>query len=91
MWWHHDLPDICGFYLVNLEPNLKKLALEQNNNRMTEEAVESWLLKKATDARSSSAMRNGSETPPRAISETLHGSESRLRRFSPRASGTPEP
>ena len=33
------------FYLVNLEPNLKKLALEQNNNRMTEEAVESWLLK----------------------------------------------
>mgnify|MGYP002467789897 FL=1 len=33
------------FYLVNLEPNLKKLALEQNNSRMTEEAVESWLLK----------------------------------------------
>lgn len=33
------------FYLVNLEPNLKKLALEQNNNRMTEEAVESWLEK----------------------------------------------
>ena len=31
------------FALVNLEPNLKKLALEQNNNRMTQEAVDSWL------------------------------------------------
>ena len=33
------------FVLVNLEPNLKKLALEQNNNRMSQEAVESWLEK----------------------------------------------
>jgi peptide/nickel transport system permease protein len=33
------------FALVNLEPNLKKLALEQNNNRMSDEAVESWLQK----------------------------------------------
>jgi len=33
------------FALVNLEPNLKKLALEQNNNRMTQEAVDSWLEK----------------------------------------------
>ncbi len=31
------------FTLVNLEPNLRKLALEQNNNRMTDEAVDSWL------------------------------------------------
>ena len=31
------------FSLVNLEPNLKKLALQQNNNRMSQEAVESWL------------------------------------------------
>lgn len=31
------------FTLVNLEPNLKKLALQQNNNRMSQEAVESWL------------------------------------------------
>lgn len=31
------------FYLVNLEPNLKKLALEQANNRMNEEQVEQWL------------------------------------------------
>jgi len=31
------------FTLVNLEPNLRKLALEQNNNRMTSEAVDSWL------------------------------------------------
>ncbi|UCH73268.1 MAG: ABC transporter permease [Rhodospirillales bacterium] len=31
------------FTLVNLEPNLRKLALEQNNNRMTSEQVESWL------------------------------------------------
>ncbi len=31
------------FTLVNLEPNLKKLALQQNNNRMEAEAVERWL------------------------------------------------
>lgn len=31
------------FMLVNLEPNLKKLALEQNNNRMEEAAIERWL------------------------------------------------
>jgi len=31
------------FTLVNLEPNLRKLALEQNNNRMTSEQVDSWL------------------------------------------------
>ena len=31
------------FTLVNLEPNLRKLALEQNNNRMSQEAVDSWL------------------------------------------------
>ena len=31
------------FFLVNLEPNLRKLALEQNNNRMTAEAVDTWL------------------------------------------------
>ena len=33
------------FSLVNLEPNLRKLALEQNNNRMSHEAVNSWLEK----------------------------------------------
>jgi peptide/nickel transport system permease protein len=31
------------FVMVNLEPNLKKLALEQNNNRMEEAAIERWL------------------------------------------------
>jgi len=31
------------FFLTNLEPNLRKLALEQNNNRMSAEQVESWL------------------------------------------------
>ena len=31
------------FALVNLEPNLRKLALEQNNNRMEAEAVDRWL------------------------------------------------
>jgi peptide/nickel transport system permease protein len=31
------------FTLVNLEPNLRKLALEQNNNRMSTEAVNIWL------------------------------------------------
>ena len=31
------------FTLVNLEPNLRKLALEQNNNRMSVEAVNIWL------------------------------------------------
>jgi peptide/nickel transport system permease protein len=31
------------FTLVNLEPNLRKLALEQNNNRMSTEAVDIWL------------------------------------------------
>ncbi len=31
------------FTLVNLEPNLRKLALEQNNNRMSSEAVDIWL------------------------------------------------
>ncbi len=33
------------FTMVNLEPNLEKLAKTQNNNRMSEEAVESWLEK----------------------------------------------
>ena len=31
------------FALVNLEPNLRKLALEQNNMRMDPEAVDNWL------------------------------------------------
>ena len=31
------------FSMVNLEPNLKKLALEQNNNRMSQQDVEVWL------------------------------------------------
>jgi peptide/nickel transport system permease protein len=31
------------FTLVNLEPYLRKLALEQNNNRMSAEAVDTWL------------------------------------------------
>lgn len=31
------------FTLVNLEPNLRKLALEQNNNRMSTDAVNIWL------------------------------------------------
>ena len=33
------------FVLVNLDPNLKKLALTQNNNRMGAAAVEKWLEK----------------------------------------------
>ncbi len=33
------------FTLVNLEPNLEKLAKEQNNMRMTDEQVDSWLIK----------------------------------------------
>ncbi len=31
------------FFLTNLEPNLEKLAKEQNNMRMTDAQVESWL------------------------------------------------
>nr|HPQ95157.1 ABC transporter permease [Thiolinea sp.] len=31
------------FTMVNLEPNLKKLALEQNNTRMSQQDVEVWL------------------------------------------------
>ncbi len=31
------------FYLVNLEPNLKKLALAQTNNRASQAEIESWL------------------------------------------------
>lgn len=31
------------FTMVNLEPNLKKLALEQNNSRMSQDDVEVWL------------------------------------------------
>lgn len=31
------------FTLVNLEPNLRKLALEQNNVRMSDQAVDIWL------------------------------------------------
>ncbi|MCW2306500.1 ABC transporter permease [Rhodobium gokarnense] len=31
------------FSLVNLEPNLRKLALEQGNIRMSDEAIETWL------------------------------------------------
>ena len=33
------------FTLVTIEPNLKKLALNQANMRMEEEAVQSWLEK----------------------------------------------
>ena len=33
------------FSLVTIEPNLKKLALNQANMRMEEEAVQSWLEK----------------------------------------------
>ncbi|MFQ5621972.1 MAG: ABC transporter permease [Paracoccaceae bacterium] len=33
------------FFLTNLEPNLEKLAKEQNNMRMTDAQVESWLEK----------------------------------------------
>ncbi len=33
------------FCLTNLEPNLKKLAKEQNNTRMSDAQVESWLLR----------------------------------------------
>ena len=36
---------IVVFVLVNLEPNLKKLTLTQNNNRMEAAAVEKWLEK----------------------------------------------
>ena len=36
------------FSLVTIEPNLKKLALNQANMRMEEEAVQSWLEKMAT-------------------------------------------
>ena len=34
------------FFLTNLEPNLEKLAKEQNNMRMTDDQVLSWLQKK---------------------------------------------
>jgi peptide/nickel transport system permease protein len=33
------------FFLVNLEPNLKKLAISQTNQRATEEQLESWLVR----------------------------------------------
>jgi len=33
------------FYLVNLEPNLKKLALAQTNSRATQVEVDSWLVR----------------------------------------------
>lgn len=33
------------FYLVNLEPNLKKLAISQTNQRATAEQLESWLVR----------------------------------------------
>ncbi len=33
------------FFLTNLEPNLEKLAKEQNNMRMTDDQVLSWLEK----------------------------------------------
>lgn len=33
------------FFLTNLEPNLRKLAKEQNNQRMTEAQVQTWLEK----------------------------------------------
>ena len=33
------------FYLVNLEPNLKKLALSQTNSRATQAEVDSWLVR----------------------------------------------
>lgn len=34
---------LAVFALVNLEPNLRKLALEQANNRMTNQEIENWL------------------------------------------------
>lgn len=33
------------FFLVNLEPNLKKLAISQTNQRATEDQLESWLVR----------------------------------------------
>ena len=36
---------VVVFYLVNLEPNLKKLALSETNSRATPEQVESWLVR----------------------------------------------
>ena len=39
---------IVVFYLVNLEPNLKKLALTQTNSRATQVQVESWLTRELT-------------------------------------------
>ena len=37
------------FFLTNLEPNLEKLAKEQNNMRMTDDQVASWLAKEGYD------------------------------------------
>ena len=48
------------FFLVNLDPNLKKLAISQTEMRATAEQLESWLAETATDRISSSAMRSGS-------------------------------
>lgn len=31
------------FYLVNLEPNLRKLSISQTNMRATDAQIESWL------------------------------------------------
>jgi peptide/nickel transport system permease protein len=36
---------VVVFYLVNLEPNLKKLALTETNSRATPQQIESWLVR----------------------------------------------
>ena len=36
---------LCVFYLVNLEPNLKKLAISQTEMHASQEELESWLIK----------------------------------------------
>ena len=48
------------FFLINLEPNLKKLAISQTEMRTSAEQLESWLAETATARISSSATASGS-------------------------------
>ena len=52
------------FFLINLEPNLKKLAISQTDMRTSAEQLESWLERTAIARISSSATASGSACCP---------------------------
>ena len=53
------------FFLVNLDPNLRKLSISQTNMRASDTQIESWLETTATGSPSSCATARGSAVLPK--------------------------